>query len=133
MIPNILVAGFLAVHAAIHVGFLTPGPAAAPAGPPWPFELGRSWALTPMGVPVGLLRALGTALVIAAVVGFVVAAFSVLNIIPRDLWVAATAFGAAASTALLVCFFHPWLVLGIAVDGVLLLLVVAAGWSPSNA
>ena len=38
--------------------------------------------------------------------------------------------GAAASLLLLSLFFHPWLVIGVAIDVVLLYLVLVTGWDP---
>ena len=40
--------------------------------------------------------------------------------------------GAASSIALLVLFFHPWLVLGIVIDVVLLAALWLGDWSPQT-
>jgi hypothetical protein len=47
-------------------------------------------------------------------------------------WTAGVAVGAIASLALLVLFFHPWLVLGVVIDVVLLWAVLAARWVPDS-
>lgn len=36
----------------------------------------------------------------------------------------------SASVVTLALFFHPWIVLGLAIDAVLLYLLFAVGWSP---
>lgn len=127
-LPRLLLAGFLVAHAAIHVAFLAPRPQTAAAGPPWPFELGRSWLLDridPRGV-----RPMGTALVAVTIGGLVLAGAAVLGFVPGSIGVAAVMVGATGSLALLLLFFHPWLVLGVAIDLALISAVVLARWTP---
>jgi hypothetical protein len=65
------------------------------------------------------------------VAGFVAAALSTAGIIvPQAWWAALLAAGAITSIATLVAFFHPWIVLGLAIDAVLLYLVFVAQWQP---
>jgi hypothetical protein len=130
MIPRLFFAGFLLDHGAIHASFLSPRPPATPGGPAWPFELARSWVLTPFGVQPETARLLGMALVAATVGAFALAALATAGLLPSELWEPASAAGAVASVALLVLFFHPWLVLGLAIDLGLLWAVFVAGWSP---
>jgi hypothetical protein len=128
--PRLLLAGFLLAHAAIHVGFISPRPPSTAGGPQWPFELSRSWALTPLGVDADLGRILGMALVAATLGGFAIAAIAALGFVPAAIWPAASAIGAIASIALLLLFFHPWLVLGVGIDLVLLWAVLVVRWGP---
>ncbi|MGZ8515510.1 MAG: hypothetical protein ACXWXA_10765 [Candidatus Limnocylindrales bacterium] len=132
MLPRLLLAGFLLGHAAIHAGFLSPRPPDTVTGPPWPFDLGRSWLLTPIGAPPEALRAVGIALFAATLVGFSLAALAALGFLPVTLWQWGTVIGAAASLAMLVVFFHPWLLVGIAIDLVALWAVIGGGWSPTG-
>jgi hypothetical protein len=53
-----------------------------------------------------------------------------LAFLPATMWPVGTVAGAIASIALLVLFFHPWLVLGLAIDFVLLWAVLVARWEP---
>jgi hypothetical protein len=122
-------AAFLLAHGAIHASFLAPRPPATASGPAWPFELSRSWLLTPLGVNGEALRLLGTALTAATIAAFALAAVAALGPL-AVLWVPAVVLGAAASAALLLVFFHPWLSLGIVIDAVLVWAVLA-GWSPA--
>jgi hypothetical protein len=47
------------------------------------------------------------------------------------LWTAGASVGAVASAALLVVFFHPWLLLGVLIDAAVLWAVLIARWEPS--
>jgi hypothetical protein len=132
MIPRLLFAGFLLAHGAIHASFLSPRPPATAGGPAWPFELARSWVLTPLGVQPETARLLGMALVAATVGAFALAALAATGPLPAELWGPTTAVGAVASLALLVLFFHPWLVLGLAIDLGLLWAVFVASWTPGG-
>lgn len=130
MLVRLVIAGFLLAHGAIHVGFVSPRAPATTGGPSWPFDLGRSWVLTPLGFDPELVRRVGTALVAATTASFALAALAAVAPLPAVLWAAAVSLGAAASIGLLALFFHPWLVLGVGVDLALLWGVDVAGWVP---
>jgi hypothetical protein len=130
MVARFLLAAFLLGHAAIHTGFLSPRPPATVSGPPWPFALDSSWALTAVGIDAPVTRLLGMALVVTTLGGFVLAAVAGLGVLPASVWPGAAAVGAIASMALLLLFFHPWLILGLAIDVVLLWAVLVARWVP---
>jgi hypothetical protein len=130
MLARLLLAAFLLAHAGIHASFLSPRRRATAGGPQWPFELGRSWILTPLGLQPELTRVLGMALVAATLGGFALAAIATVELLPPALWPPAAAVGAVASVALLLLFFHPFLVLGFVIDAALLWAVLVAGWTP---
>jgi len=129
---RLVVAALLLAHAGIHAGFVSARPPATAGGPPWPFDLTRSWILTTLGLESDVLRLLGMALVAATFGGFALAALAALGIVPAGLWPGSVAVGAISSIVLLAVFFHPWLVLGIAIDGVLLWAVLIADWEPTG-
>jgi hypothetical protein len=130
---KILLAAILAAHALIHTGYLTPAPPRTAGGPEWPFELGRSWLVSALGVDPGIARVIGATLVIATVAVMIGAALATLGwIVPTSAWPVLTVAGAVASTVTLLAFFHPWIVLGIAIDAVLLWTVVVVGWTPAD-
>jgi hypothetical protein len=129
---RLLLAAFLLAHAAIHAGFVSPRPPATAGSPAWPFELGRSWILGPLGLDSGFGRTLGLALVALTLGGFALAALAALGLLPAGLWPVAVTIGALASIAVLAVFFHPWLVLGVAIDLALLWAVLAANWAPEG-
>jgi hypothetical protein len=129
---NLLLGAFLAAHALIHVSFLTPAPPRTAGGPEWPFEMARSWLVTGAGLDAALIRALGTALVVATIALLAAAGLATVGwMVPPDWWSALVVWGAAASALTLILFFHPWLVLGLAIDAALLWAVLVMGWSPA--
>jgi len=129
-LPTLLLVGFLLAHAAIHLGFLSPRPATTAGAPAWPFELAHSRPLAALGLDPGVARGVGRGLVAVTLGGFAVAAIGALGILPRDAWFAAASVGAIASASLLLLYFHPWLVLGVAIDVALLWVVLVARWVP---
>jgi hypothetical protein len=129
---KLFLAAFLAAHALIHVSYLTPAPPATASGPQWPFDLGGSWLVTGAGMDPNLIKPLGAALVVVTAVLLLTAALATGGwIVPADLWPAAVAGGAISSALLLALFFHPWLVLGLAIDAVLLWVTLVSGWLPT--
>lgn len=130
--PAILVAAFLAAHTLIHLGFTSPRPAPTPGGPEWPFELARSWVLGPLGLDPTLARGAGIVLVVVLALGYATAALAVLGALPAATFAPGVVVGSVASLALLLVFFHPWLVLGVAIDLVLLWAVLVARWTPAS-
>ncbi|NJD29360.1 MAG: hypothetical protein FIA92_13820 [Chloroflexi bacterium] len=129
---KLLVAAFLLAHGAIHAAFIGPRPPATAGGPAWPFELARSWLLTPAGFDADITRALGLALTAATLGGFALAALAVVGVLPIGVWFPTLFLGTVASIALLVLFFHPWLALGLVIDLGLLWLALAADWTPAS-
>jgi hypothetical protein len=129
---NLVIAGLLLAHGLIHGSYLSPRPPATAGGPAWPFDLDRSRLLGALGYRGTLPRAVGVALVALTLAGFALAALATLGIVPADLWAAGVAVGAAASLAVLVVYFHPWLTLGLAIDVLLLYVVLVAGWAPDG-
>ena len=114
-------------HGLIHVSYLTPAPQTAD-GPPWPFYLDRSWLLTRMGVGADTMVAVGRALAMASVLGFVVAGLAVL--IGVSWWLPVTIVASAVSLALLTIWFHWWLPIGIAIDVALIVTLATGTWAP---
>ena len=132
MLVRLLLAGLLLAHAAIHVAFIAPPPPATAGGPPWPFTTDDSWLLTRLGVGADTARLLAGALFAVTMASFAVAAVIAIGIGPASLWLPTATIGALASLALLVAFFHPWLVVGLAIDVALLWATLVAGWSPDQ-
>jgi len=64
--------------------------------------------------------------------GFALAALATTGVVPAAIWGGAVLLGAMASLALLLLFFHRWLVLGVAIDLVLIWALIAGGWSPAS-
>ena len=129
MLIKLIFAGALLAHGAIHASFLSPRPPATEGAPEWPFEVGRSWLLTPLGMGTDLTRLLGITFVALTIAGFALAALVALQLLPVAIWAPAIVVGAIASLALLILFFHPWLIIGLVIDVVLLWGVLVAGWA----
>ena len=126
-----VLAALLIGHGLVHVMFVMPAQSATAAGPDWPFNLARSWALTDVKLDPNVIRVVGLALVAVVVAGFALAALSTLGIlVPPGSWHVAVAVSALASAVLLVTFFDPQLVLGIGIDAGLLWIVAARAWAP---
>ncbi|HJP71204.1 MAG TPA: hypothetical protein VJ975_05750 [Candidatus Limnocylindria bacterium] len=126
-----IVSVFLVLHALIHAGFVSPRPPMTAGGPAWPFDLAHSWLLSPLGFGEPSLRIVGVGLLALVVLGYAGAALSTLGTVPAA-WFAPTVLVATvASIGMLAVFFHPWLFLGFAIDGVLLWATLVANWRPS--
>jgi hypothetical protein len=131
---KLLLAAFLLAHGLIHASFLSPTPPQTAAGPEWPFEMSRSWLVTGMGVDPTLVRLLGIVLIAISLAAFALAALSTVGVlVPSASWAALVIVGAAASLTQLAFFFHPWLVLGLLIDAVLLWAVTVQQWTPFTA
>ena len=128
---KLLFATFLLAHGLIHASWFSPAPPQTAGGPEWPFELSRSWLVTGLGADAEPIRLMGTMLIAVTVAAFVLAALSTAGVlVPSAWWPAFVIVGALASVAQLVVFFHPWLILGLAIDAVLLWAAAVLHWSP---
>jgi hypothetical protein len=132
MLPRLILAAFLLAHGALHASFLSPRPPVTAGAPAWPFDLAHSWALSPLGLQSDVTRLIGMALVAATVAGFGLASLSALGVAPHGMWLPSVALGSAGSAALLILFFHPWLVVGLGIDAAVTW-AAFAGWSPTPA
>jgi hypothetical protein len=76
------------------------------------------------------MRRLASLLVAVTIVGYGIAAMTAIGVLDPALWTPAIALGSVASVALLAASFHPWLVLGLVIDVVLLWSTLVAHWHP---
>ena len=121
-------------HGLIHVSYLTPAPPRTAAGPEWPFELSRSWLVTGLRLDPRMARTLGAALVAGTATLLVAAGLATGGwLIPAAWWEGLVLSGAVLSILTLGFFFHPWLILGLAIDAALLWVVLVSGWQPVGA
>jgi hypothetical protein len=132
-LPSFVIALLLAAHGLLHASFVSPAPPATAGGPQWPFDLAHSRLLSPAGLGASATRAIGIALLAVVLAGYLAAALSVVGILPGSLFVPAVVAGSVASAAMLVVFFHRWLVFGLLIDAVLLWAVLVTGWLPGEA
>jgi hypothetical protein len=129
-----LIGAFLVGHALVHASYLSPAPPQTAEGPEWPFEMAHSWLITGAGFDPALVRPLGTAMVLATITLFIAAGLSTIGwLVPQEWWSGLVVAGAVMSALTLVMFFHPWIVLGLAIDAALLWVTLVIGWSPATA
>jgi hypothetical protein len=120
MIGRLALATFYALHGAIHTGYVSARPAQAPGAPQWPFDLDRSWVLTPLGASVTMTRVLGRALLVVVLASYLTGSLATVRLLPRQAAEPSIVVGSAASLALLALYFHRYLSVGVAIDLVLL-------------
>ena len=129
-----ILAAVMLGHGLVHAMFVMPQPTAKAGGTEWPFDMAKSWLVTAAGLDVNLVRMIGVAFIGVVVVGFLLAAVATVGgVVPSGAWPALVAFSAVASAVMLVLFFTPQLVLGLAIDAVLVWVALAAVWTPSAA
>lgn len=122
---NVLFGLFLFFHGLIHAGYLAPKPDDAN----YPFVL-DGWFFSLIGESAKIV---GGLLAVVAMLSFVLAGLAVIGVPGLDgVGRSAVATGSVASLALLLLFWHNWLVLGIVIDVVLLLGVFYFKWSFGN-
>ena len=131
--PAFIVAIFLAAHGLVHASYAQTPPPAQGSGPAWPFYLDHSWLLTPLGLDAGATRAVGLLLIAAVVAGYAVAALAVLGVAPGSWFLPAVVGASGLSAVMLGLFFTPWIVLGLAIDAVLVGAAIAMSWRPGAA
>jgi hypothetical protein len=119
---------FLVAHGLVHGLFVVPRP--PDAGASWPFDSSEPWLLNRLGVEPDVALAIAAGLVVVTVVAFAVTALTVIGILPAD-WLRPMAIASASvSLVLLGIFFHPWLVIGVAIDVAILWAVGLNGRVP---
>ena len=132
MLIPLAVAAFLLAHAGIHALFLSPPPPVTAGGPAWPFATASSWLVTRFGVDQSGMRDIAFALVAVVIGAFALAAIVAIGVGPASLWLPAVVIGSMASLGVLAICFHPWLLLGVAIDVVLLAATLVFGWIPTS-
>lgn len=130
-----LLAAFLVGHGLVHLLFVMPRPtptAAAANDVEFPFDLGRSWLLSRVGIEGGQPRTVGVALIGAVLVGYVLAGLATIGLLlPMDWWPGLVLASTAASALLIGLFAQLGLLVGLSIDAVLLWVVLASAWSPT--
>jgi hypothetical protein len=127
-----LLAAFLLGHGLVHIMFAAPPPADpnSPAAD-FAFDLGRSWLVTSGLLSAPAVRAIVLVVVTATVVGYALTAMATVGLlVPAGWWSPLLLGSTIASLALMFIGLSATLVLGIAIDIVLLWAVLATVWSP---
>jgi hypothetical protein len=111
-----IVAGlFLIAHGLVHLLYVGPRPEDDPS---YPFVPEGRWLPRAIGLQPSAAKAIAGTLAVACAIAFVISGIALLA--NADLWEPAAVVGAGVSLALMLLFFHRWLVFGIAIDVVIL-------------
>jgi hypothetical protein len=130
-----LLAALLLAHGWVHVMFVFPAPEAASTagGLAYPFDMGRSWLVTSLGLDAGAVRSIGIAVIVVTVATFLGAALATMGwVVPTGWWAGLVLGAAASSTLMLALFFSPALLLGFAINAALWAFVIASVWTPGG-
>jgi hypothetical protein len=131
-----LLAALILGHGLAHLAFVVPTPEPAKAtgsGMEWPFDLGRSWPVTRIGLDGRIVRGAGAALTAVTIVTSLLAALATVGIlVPLDWWSGLVVSLAVSSLLLITVCFSPILLNGFAIDLALLWLALLSGWSPAG-
>ncbi len=130
-----LLAFLVFAHGWVHLMFVFPKPEGQgndSGVSEYPFDFGRSWLIRRQGLDAGLVRSIGLALmVVTFALSLLAALATVAIIVPTDLWAPLLLGAALASSLMLVLFYSPALVLGFAIDALMVALVLSGSWSPA--
>jgi hypothetical protein len=122
-------------HGWVHLMFVFPKPAspnAALGGSGYPFDFGRSWLIRRPGLDEGLVRLIGTGLMVVVFVLCLLAALSTVGVVvPTGWWPGLMTVAALSSTLLLLLFYSPALVLGFFNNVAMVVIVLSGTWRPA--
>ena len=128
---RLLIALFLILHGLIHYSLATvplpePGKVHTPFWPSWWRDaVDPGWLASRVGLPSGVVRALGWLLWAAVVAVFALAGLGMIGIpVLNFAWQMMAVLGAVISLVLLALYWHPWLVMGVVIN----LAVLASVW-----
>jgi len=107
-----IVAGlFLVVHGLVHLLYVTPPPK---DDPKYPFVPEERWFTRAVGLAPAAAKGVARTLAIVCVALFVIAGIALLA--NASLWKPTAVGGSLVSLVLMLLFFHPRLVFGVAID-----------------
>ncbi len=116
---------FLIAHGLIHGLYLAP----KPDDPTYPFDFSKGWFMTAGATG----RSVGMALAVIALVGFVLGGLGLLGTLGLgSLWKVSVGVGIMSSCLLMILFWHPWLMVGLAINIILIYIFVAV-WTFGSA
>ena len=115
MIARILVGLFLVAHGLAHLLHLMPRPEEDQS---YPFVPETRWITNVLRLEPGTAKGLAGALAVFTAVAFAVAGCAL--IVNAAIWQPAAVIASSISVLLMLLFFHPWLLIGIAIDLVII-------------
>jgi hypothetical protein len=108
---RVLVGLFLVAHGLVHLLYLAPRPA---DDPKYPFVPETRWLPRATGMAPGAAKAVAGVLAVLTAVAFALAGVALW--FDAGVWETAAVAGSIVSLALMLLFFHRWLLIGIAID-----------------
>ena len=118
-----IIALFLIAHGLVHVSLTyvplpKPGEIRTPFLPSWwRSATDPSWLASKIGLSNGIVRGIGCALWVLTLIGFTLAGLGSFGVpVINQLWIASAILGSVASLLLLAFYWHPWLIMGPAID-----------------
>ena len=128
---KIIIALFLIAHGLVHAGLAAaPNPENSDAKAGAFFTSAeRTWLLPRMGLNPSPIQWIGITLVVLSTLGFVLAGLGVFGVPGLvEIWRTIALVSAVISLVLLVLFWHPWLIVGVLIDLVIIISLVWADW-----
>ena len=128
---RIIIALFLIAHGLVHAGLAAAPNPNDPDAKPGAFFTSpdRSWLLPKLGLNPSSIQWIGITLVALATLGFVLAGLGVFGVPGlAEIWRIMAVISAVASLLLLVLFWHPWIIVGVLIDIVIIISLVWADW-----
>lgn len=122
---RVIVGLFLVAHGLVHLLYFAP----RPGDPSYPFVAEDRWLAKTLRLQPSVAWAVARTLAVAGAIAFAISGVALLA--SADLWKAAAVVGSATSLVLMLLFFHPWLVIGIAIDVAILASVPSLHVPPS--
>lgn len=127
---KIVVALFLMLHGLVHaILAMVPDPDVADSG--FATFFSRSWLLGKIGLPESAIRTIALILAATATIGFVAAGLGLLGIlVPFAWWRPLAITSAAVSLLFLLIYWNSYLIVGIAIDILILAVLIFTNWTP---
>ena len=125
-----IVAIFLILHGLVHaILAMVPNPDSA--DPVFATFFSRSWLLSGLGLSESAAKPMAIILAAMATIGFIAAGLGLLDIlVPFDWWRTLAIASAVVSLLLLLLFWHPYVIVGVVIDVVILFGLIFTDWTP---
>ena len=123
-----LLAVLVFAHGWVHLMFVFPKPegqGSYTGVSEYPFDFGRSWLVRRQGLDGKLVRQVGIVLMVLTFALSLLAALATVGVIvPTDWWAGLMIAAAATSTVMLLLFYSPALILGFAINALMVALAI---------
>ena len=122
-----IVALFLILHGLVHaILAMVPNPEAPGSG--FATFFSRSWLLGNLGLPESAVRTIALILAAIATIGFVATGLGIL--VPFAWWRPLAMASAAVSLLFLIIYWNSYLIIGVAIDILILAALIFTNWTP---